>query len=127
MAVGGAASGAGVIEEAGEGAGAIVIVRPSLLKLASSGTGPLTVTSTAPLFSLKVAEEIALSLKLTVSGPEGTKGSRRKIIVSFPGSVPIVGLTGELKFKTSLGGVVFLSSALYVVPASLMKSLRAVV
>ena len=33
------------------GAGVIVMVRPSLLKLANSGTGPFTAISAAPLFS----------------------------------------------------------------------------
>src|SRR5205807_2691205 len=91
----GAVVGAAVVAVAGggeEGAGVIVMVRPSLPKLASRGTLPLIVSSAVPLTSTKPAEEIALLLKLTVGVPETTTGSRVNAMRSFPGSVAIFGL-----------------------------------
>ena len=52
-----------------------MIVRPSLLKLAKSGTLPFTVISTAPLSSWKVADGIVLLSKVKVCEPGGTIGS----------------------------------------------------
>ena len=102
----GATGGAGLC-----GAGAMVIVRPSLLKVAISDASPTTVTSALPLFSANVAEEMVWSAKFRVCAPGGSSGSRRKTIRSRPGSVAMVGFTGEVKFMMSRGGVVRLSSA----------------
>jgi hypothetical protein len=54
---------------------------------------------------------IDLSLKLTVCGPDASRGSRTKLIRSFPGSVAILGFTGRLKFSTSFPGALLLNPA----------------
>ncbi len=89
----------------------MVMVRPSLLKLAIKGKVPLTAISAAPLLSENTADGMAASSKVNVGVPGATTGSRLNDIRSRPGSVAIVGLTGEEKFITRRGGVVRLSWA----------------
>src|SRR5271165_4126104 len=83
----------------------MVIVRPSLLKLAITGTLECTVTTAVPLPSLKLADGIALLPKVRVGEAGATTGSCEKVIRSAPGSVATVGLTGAVKLKTRRGGL----------------------
>ena len=48
---------------------------------------------------------------LLVREPGGTSGSCLNTMRNFPGSVAIIGFTGELKFITSVGGFVLLICA----------------
>jgi hypothetical protein len=45
-----------------------------------------------------------LSEKVSDGEPGATSGSRLKIMCSLPGSVAIIGLTGEVKCITNVGG-----------------------
>src|SRR5579864_7115843 len=110
---GGTAAAAGGVGGAATccGVGAMVMVRRSLEKLAISGTVPLTLISETPLVSEYVADGIKGSLKVKVALPGGTSGSRLKVMRRRPGSVPMVGFTGEVKVMTRRGGVVRLSCA----------------
>jgi hypothetical protein len=87
------------------------MVRPSLLKLASNGALPVTAISAAPLLSSKLADGITALSKVSVREPGGTSGSCLNTMRNFPGSVAIIGFTGELKFITSVGGFVLLICA----------------
>src|ERR1700675_4131992 len=58
-----------------------------------------------------MAEGMAELSKVKVCDPGGTSGSRVKTMRSFPGSVAIIGFTGEVKFMTRVGGFVLLTWA----------------
>src|SRR5262249_25116536 len=105
--------GGATLDEDGDGdaGGAIVMVRPSLLKLAITGMLLFTTNSADPLLSSKLADWIVLLLKVRSGDPGATTGSRLKVMRNLPGSVPIVGFTGEVKFITKLGGVELFTSA----------------
>ena len=49
--------------------------------------------------------------KVRVCEPGGTSGSRVNTMRSFPGSVAIIGFTGEVKFMTRAGGFVLFTWA----------------
>ena len=49
--------------------------------------------------------------KVKVCDPGGTSGSRVNTMRSFPGSVAIIGFTGEVKFITRVGGFVLFTWA----------------
>src|ERR1700722_482521 len=85
-------------------AAAIVIVRPSLLKLAMTGAVELTVITAAPPPSLYVAEGIVLLPNVNIGNAGETRGSRLNVMRKIPGSVDTVGLTGDVKLNTRRDG-----------------------
>ena len=89
----------------------MVIVRPSLLKLAMSETLAATTTSADPLFSWNLAEGMILLSKVRTGDPGATTASCLNIMRRVPGSVAIIGLTGPVKLITNFGGVVFVTWA----------------
>src|ERR1700678_3809615 len=96
----GACGGAGAVAAGGGGGGgaaATMMVLPPSAKLACSGAVAVTLSSANPSCSEKVAPVIVESLKLKVSCPLEATGSRRKVKRTPPGSVAIVGFTGEGK------------------------------
>src|SRR5271169_5772594 len=80
--------------------GASVMVLPSALKLANSGTVVVTVIWAAPLISEYVASGMVLLPKVSVGEAGAVTGSWRNVIRSLPGSAATDGLTGAVKWKT---------------------------
>ena len=58
-----------------------------------------------------MAEGMAALSKVKICEPGGTNGSCVKTMRSLPGSVAIIGFTGEVKFITKFGGFVLLTCA----------------
>ena len=85
-------------------AGVSVIVRPSLLKAAMSGTVVVTVIWAAPLLSEYSAEGMFLLAKVRVGDAGAVIGSWLKVMCSLPGSVATEGLTGAVNWKTRREG-----------------------
>ena len=78
----------------------MVTVRPSLLKLAIAAAVEFTVMTAAPFPSLYVAEGMIRLPKVSRGEAGATSGSRLNVMRKVPGSVEIVGLTGDVKLKT---------------------------
>ena len=58
-----------------------------------------------------MAEGMALLPKVRVGEAGATSGSREKVMRSAPGSVAMLGFTGEVKWKTRRGGLSAVSEA----------------
>src|SRR6202050_2951520 len=69
-----------------------------------------------------MAEGIALLPKVRVGEAGATRGSRENVMRSAPGSVPTVGFTGEVKWKTSRGGLLAVRDAVKWVATLPMRS-----
>ena len=90
-------AGGGAFCAAGDELGAMVMVRPSLAKVAITGIVEVTVSVATPLASLKFAEGIVLLPKVSVGDAGATSGSRENVMRTEPGSVAILGFTGAVK------------------------------
>ena len=101
------------------------MVLPPSAKLAINEAVPITSSSASPSCSAKTAPVMTGSLKVKLSCPLETTGSRRKVKRTRPGSVAIEGLTGLGKLATRCGGLPLSNSRVNRMGTSPMNRRRA--